>query len=277
MQRKIILHTFTDTGYNGQRKLSTTRNILVAKPPDPIEVAIKNEHNEILYSAINTLTTNEANVIRLRFLSQEHVGYRPIAKRLDCSHEQVRKLVSSGLEKLQFLLSGLNELGMLGNRPFTGSISEASPPLRPGRETYRQAQKLNLTPEERKERERQHKRDHYERNKDRIKKEHREFYEENKNYWHFVCMGWKERNKEAHATYQKQYHKVYAPRYNKKQIEQLADGYIESVIVRNSCLSAKDIPQELIELKRQQLKLTRLIKLKEKEQSDEHSANQNSG
>jgi hypothetical protein len=277
MQRKITLHTFTDTGYNSERKLSTTRNIIITESPGPVEFAVQNEHKEILHNAIKTLPDNEANVIRLRFLSQEYVGYRPIAKRLDCSHEQVRKLVASGLEKLQFLLSNLNESGMPGSRPFTGNIPETVPVPRPGRETYRQAQRLNLTTEERKERKKQHAAEWYEKNKERINREHKEDYRENKGVWYVRNKNWQEKNKEAHTKYQRQYHKVYAPQYNKKQVERLTDGYVKSIIVGKSRLSTKDIPQELIELKRRQLKLTRLIQEKEKEQENEHSTNQNGG
>lgn len=273
MQRKITLYTFTDTGYNGERKLSTARNVLLAKPIDPVEFAIQNEHKELLYNAIKTLPDNEANVIRLRFLSQKHVGYRPIAKRLNCSHEQARKLVTSGLEKLQLRLR--SDLDECESRPFTGIMPVDYQVTRPGRDKPRQPPMFNLTAEEQRERKKQLSSAWYERNKGRIKKERKEDYEENKGTWHTRSKNWIERNKEAHTAYQRQYHKVYAPQYLKKQVEQLADGYVKSVIVGKSRLSAKDIPQELIELKRQQIKLIRLIK--EKEQADEHITNQNGG
>ena len=46
----------------------------------------------------------------------------------------------------------------------------------------------------------------------------------------------------------------------KKKRDEWNDGYVRSVLTRRSTLSAKDIPQPLVELKREQIKLIRLCR-----------------
>ena len=50
-------------------------------------------------------------------------------------------------------------------------------------------------------------------------------------------------------------------KYFKKCLKNLSDPYIKQLIARNSSLSAKDITDDLIKLKRRQVKLSRLLKL----------------
>ena len=52
-----------------------------------------------------------------------------------------------------------------------------------------------------------------------------------------------------------------AKRYFTKNLNSLSDTYIKSLLAKNSSLSAKDIPNDLIELKREQVKLLRVLKI----------------
>ena len=46
-----------------------------------------------------------------------------------------------------------------------------------------------------------------------------------------------------------------------RNLNSLSDTYIKSLLAKNSSLSAKDIPNDLIELKRAQVKLLRVLKI----------------
>jgi len=50
-------------------------------------------------------------------------------------------------------------------------------------------------------------------------------------------------------------------KYFKKCLKNLSDSYIKGLLTRNSSLSAKDITDDLIKMKRDQVKLSRLLKL----------------
>lgn len=50
---------------------------------------------------------------------------------------------------------------------------------------------------------------------------------------------------------------------DKKETEALTNGYIAHQLSKSTCLLGADIPVELIKLKREQMKLSRLIKQKE--------------
>jgi|TARA_Y100000034_G_scaffold98415_1_gene120545 hypothetical protein len=50
-------------------------------------------------------------------------------------------------------------------------------------------------------------------------------------------------------------------KYFKKSLENLSDSYIKGLLTRNSLLSAKDITNDLIKMKREQVKLFRFLKI----------------
>ena len=50
-------------------------------------------------------------------------------------------------------------------------------------------------------------------------------------------------------------------KYFKKSLENLSNSYIKGLLTKNSSLSAKDITNDLIKMKREQVKLLRLLKL----------------
>ena len=75
------------------------------------------------------------------------------------------------------------------------------------------------------------------------------------------------KNKEKINKYFKEYRsknkencKKIVKKYKKKQREQLEDGYIVQLITQNTGLTTADIPSELIEAKRLEIKIKRIIK-----------------
>ena len=50
-------------------------------------------------------------------------------------------------------------------------------------------------------------------------------------------------------------------KYFKKCLQSLSDSYIKALLAKDSLLSAKDIPNELIEIKREQVKLLRILQI----------------
>lgn len=260
MPQHVTLHTFTDTGYNNERKLSTAGDVLISKSIDPVEFVIRNERQEILHNTLKTLPRDEFNAIELRFFHHA-TSYRTIANKLHCSHEQVRKLIISGLGKLRFSLRHyFGKYEKPNNPPFTGIIPHDDNKRKPPTTTTANNKYPELSHLTKKEREKIYKQLSYLRHKERILKRHKDYYEENKHIFYFWGINWKRRNKEAFDRYQKAYQPQYQKKYQKRQREQLADSYVKSVIIGKSRLSPKDIPQKLVELKRQQLTLTRLIK-----------------
>jgi hypothetical protein len=59
--------------------------------------------------------------------------------------------------------------------------------------------------------------------------------------------------------------------------ERLADCYVKSNLVHGTCLKMKEIPRELIEMKRAQLKLIRLIRESKQNGEDDSSKRKVSG
>lgn len=55
-------------------------------------------------------------------------------------------------------------------------------------------------------------------------------------------------------------HKKEAKDYNRLYIQQLTDNYVKQIIIARTPLTIKDIPQELIDLKRKELTLKRQFK-----------------
>ena len=75
------------------------------------------------------------------------------------------------------------------------------------------------------------------------------------------------KNKENLNKYRREYHiknkeniNKIGMIYNKKQIEQLGDPYITRLITQRTDLTKADIPSELIEAKRLEIKIKRIIK-----------------
>jgi len=66
-----------------------------------------------------------------------------------------------------------------------------------------------------------------------------------------------------------------ATKRNKKQAAELQDRYIRVLLSKNTALLSEDIPQALVELKREELKLIRLIK-REKDNGKKHQSTKNS-
>ena len=74
-------------------------------------------------------------------------------------------------------------------------------------------------------------------------------------------------NKERKHNYYKKYRNKDLEHYNqlskknkRKIIDTLSSGYITDLLTKRNLLKAKDVPQDLVELKRKQLILTRKIK-----------------
>lgn len=68
-------------------------------------------------------------------------------------------------------------------------------------------------------------------------------YQNNQRYYKDKATKWKKDNE-----------------YNKRKIQRLDDTYIKDIIIAGTSLKAKDVPRELIELKRKQIKLRRNVK-----------------
>lgn len=73
---------------------------------EPIDFAIQSENTELIRNAVEVLPEEEADVIKRRYFCTSRFvpSYRAIAKELNCSHEQVRKLEMRGLHKLRIIL-----------------------------------------------------------------------------------------------------------------------------------------------------------------------------
>lgn len=71
--------------------------------PSPEEEYIKNEISQMLQDSIDTLDTNEANVIRLKYglSGEEPMSYKNIAARLGIQIDKIKKYHSAGIRKLR--------------------------------------------------------------------------------------------------------------------------------------------------------------------------------
>ena len=80
------------------------------------------------------------------------------------------------------------------------------------------------------------------------------------------------RNIERAKAYLAQYritHKSRNSAYHRKYVEELRDGYVRHLLCCGTILKAVDIPQELVEVKRQHILLGRFLKEKCNERNDE--------
>lgn len=73
---------------------------------EPIDFAIQSENAELIRNSVEMLPEEEADIIKRRYFCTLRFvpSYRAIAKDLNCSHEQVRKLEMRGLQKLRIML-----------------------------------------------------------------------------------------------------------------------------------------------------------------------------
>lgn len=225
---------------------------------DPISCVIDDEHRGILYNALSKLSQHEAVSVEKHFA--EHLSFRQIGREIGKSHEYVRICASRGLIKLRIILNGacdfLAETRLKNPDAYYRkheNITFLAP--RASRRTITPRIKRVLSEEERKERQRFLKRQHYLNNIDEIKKRRRKYYEENYNSVRCWTQRWIDENIERHKEYQKQYQKQYQRRYT----QNLADGYVRTLLTQDG-LRSRDIPQELIGIKRQLLVVKRLLK-----------------
>ena len=96
------------------------------------------------------------------------------------------------------------------------------------------------------------KRKYYLKHQDEICKSQKEYYENNKDRMLNKLKKYREENREQIRERDR--------KYNQKQRDNLTDVYIKNMLTGGNNLKPEDIPQELIEAKRQHLKLKRITK-----------------
>jgi hypothetical protein len=120
-----------------------------------------------------------------------------------------------------------------------------------------------------------------EENKEKVKVHKKKCYEKNKQKYFLLTKKWNEKHKNKRKLYEvisRERNKESRQIYTKKRVELLPDGYVINQIIRKKyrdCLKSSDIPQDLIELKRKQLTLTRQIKNNGKDQSSDNNHKDN--
>ena len=95
-------------------------------------------------------------------------------------------------------------------------------------------------------------RKYYLKHQDEICKSQKEYYENNKDRMLNKLKKYREENREQIRERDR--------KYNQKQRDNLTDVYIKNMLTGGNNLKPEDIPQELIEAKRQHLKLKRITK-----------------
>ena len=89
--------------------------------------------------------------------------------------------------------------------------------------------------------------------KDCAKKEANEVHRKNGKVFNYNRFKkWKSNNKDSYLTNKK--------KRNKKNSDDLTDSYVIQTLVQRSSLKAKDIPNNLIKLQRNNLRLKRILK-----------------
>ncbi len=119
---------------------------------------------------------------------------------------------------------------------------------------------------------------YYKANKEKLLEQNKKYREENKEKESKRAKKYREANKEIILEKEKKYReenkekeRKRAKKYNKankeklserrkRDAENLTDYYVVRFIIENSNLTPKDIPQELIEAKRELIKINRFIK-----------------
>lgn len=106
-------------------------------------------------------------------------------------------------------------------------------------------------------------RNHYAKHKERVKKKCAEYRDQNpekvrqtkKNWWSKNLQSKKEwRRKDKIANPQKY------KRYEYERVVNLTDGYVKKILVKRTTLRCKDVPQEMIQVKRHLLQIKRLAR-----------------
>ena len=93
---------------------------------------------------------------------------------------------------------------------------------------------------------------HYNDNKKNILEKQKKYYQENKEKVYESNKKWKEKNKD--------YLKKWYQEYKKYNRENLTDVYIRGILTSDGDLKSKDIPQILIDAKRNFIKLKQVVK-----------------
>jgi len=136
---------------------------------------------------------------------------------------------------------------------------------------YRQANKEKIKERKKKyyqvnkEKTLEHNKQYRQANKEKIKERKKKYYQANKEKTLEHSKQYRQANKEKIEQYNKQYRQANKEKLKEKSKDnrnKLVDPYIKTIISKqtNGMLKAKDIPQELIELKRNNIILKRKIK-----------------
>jgi hypothetical protein len=94
--------------------------------------------------------------------------------------------------------------------------------------------------------------DYYIANKESSNAQSREWYQKNKDYKNAMNKKWVQNNREV----MREYHR----KAQQKERSELGDSYIRKTLSQYSTIGRADIPQYLVEAKREHIKLTRSIK-----------------
>ena len=71
---------------------------------------------------------------------------------------------------------------------------------------------------------------------------------------------YREKHKAKIKKYTDKWYKECGKQRVKDGVDNLEDWYVRNLIIKRSALSAADVPQELVEAKRQEMKVKRIIK-----------------
>ena len=95
-----------------------------------------------------------------------------------------------------------------------------------------------------------------------INKRKSDWYKNNPEQWE-KKLAWGRNNRKDRTSYRKTYNKRHRKEIRLKKllvVENLSDSYVKTVICQRTGLSHKDIPQEMVEARRQYMKLNRIIR-----------------
>ena len=212
--------------------------------PDPLDCAVGNELAAILADKLKKLPKQQALIVKEYLWGLK--SYREIGKEQGCSHEYVRKMKDKGLDSLR------ESLGFLAGEIKCCETSKRALPV-----TKKQVNRLSpeqhaaMTPLQKKERQRQLSHKWYLKNRDHLLLENKHEYREDRVYWDWRSKKWQQKHPESLRAYQRQYHK--------QRSEDLGDATVAERIIAGTDLTKQDIPYKLIELKRKELILHRII------------------